>query len=273
METTGLKRNPIDKFYTKESVVDTCVDLVKQYLTISFEDDLIVEPSAGNGSFIKGIKTLAKNRAFYDIEPAHDEIVKQDYLELILQTKVAAGKIHVIGNPPFGRQSSTAIKFIKRSCQFCDSVSFILPRSFKKDSLKRSFPLNFHLAVEVELPEKSFIIDGREHGVDTVFQIWVKREHKREVVKTLEPTNFVFVGKDENPDISFRRVGVYAGKIDKDADKSTQSHYFIKFTNDKTADENIELLKNIQFNHNNTVGPRSISKQELIKAFNLNLNL
>jgi chemotaxis methyl-accepting protein methylase len=131
--------------------------------------------------------------------------------------------------------------------------------------------LNFHLAVEVELPEKSFIIDGREHGVDTVFQIWVKRDNKREVAKTLEPTKFVFVGKDENPDISFRRVGVYAGKIDKDVDKSTQSHYFIKFTNDKTADENIELLKNIQFNHNNTVGPRSISKQELIKAFNFNL--
>jgi hypothetical protein len=44
--------------------------------------------------------------------------------------------IHIIGNPPFGRQSSTAIKFIKKSCLFCNSLSFILPKSFKKDSLK-----------------------------------------------------------------------------------------------------------------------------------------
>ena len=30
----------------------------------------------------------------------------------------------------------------------------------------------------------------------------------------------------------------------------------------------IKLLKNIKFNTNNTVGPKSISKQELIKEFN-----
>ena len=51
-------------------------------------------------------------------------------------------KIHIIGNPPFGRQSSLAIKFIKKSAEFCDSISFILPKSFKKDSLKKHFPLN-----------------------------------------------------------------------------------------------------------------------------------
>ena len=51
-------------------------------------------------------------------------------------------------------------------------------------------------------------------------------------------------------------------------DKSFQSHYFIKFTNDKTIDENIRNLKSIKFNFNNTVGPKSISKPELINEFN-----
>ena len=37
-------------------------------------------------------------------------------------------KIHIIGNPPFGRQSSLAIKFIKKSVEYCDSISFILPK-------------------------------------------------------------------------------------------------------------------------------------------------
>jgi hypothetical protein len=31
----------------------------------------------------------------------------------------------------------------------------------------------------------------------------------------------------------------------------------------------LELLKPLEFNHNNTVGPKSISKQELILQFNL----
>lgn len=48
--------------------------------------------------------------------------------------------------------------------------------------------------------------------------------------------------------------------------KSFQSHYFITFTNNKIIDENIEKL--IKFNFDNTVGPKSISKQELIEEFN-----
>jgi len=281
-KTIGLKRNTIDKFYTKDSTVELCLAMVKKHVSISPIHDLIIEPSAGNGPFINKLKTLSKNCIFYDLEPEHDEIIKQDYLELplnLLNTETKASfykitefqKIHVIGNPPFGRQSSLAIKFIKKSCDFCDTISFILPKSFKKDSLKRVFPPLFHLIFEMDLPEKSFMVNGLEHNVDTVFQIWEKKDSCREIVELLEPVNFVFTKQTENPDISFRRVGVNAGKIDKTpvTDKSEQSHYFIKFTNNKTIDENIELLKHTHFDHNNTVGPKSISKQELIHQFNL----
>ena len=51
-------------------------------------------------------------------------------------------------------------------------------------------------------------------------------------------------------------------------DKSPQSHYFIKFTNNKSLNYNLNKLKDIKFDNNNTVGPKSISKQELILEFN-----
>jgi len=275
-QTKGLNRNTIDKYYTKDNIVEMCLNFVKKYIEI-ISDDLIIEPSAGNGSFISGIKSLSNNFRFYDLEPDNNKIIKQDYLLLDYSNiKETFNKIHIIGNPPFGRQSSSAIKFIKKSCEFCDSISFILPKSFKKDSLKKSFPLNFHLIFEIDLPEKSFLVDGEEYNVPCIFQIWQKKTSNRIVNKKLEPVNFMFVEKIENPDISFRRVGVNAGTIDtKINEKSIQSHYFIKFTNNKSINDNIELLKQIQFNHNNTVGPRSISKQELIKEFNkyiLNIN-
>jgi len=265
----GLNRNTIDKYYTKNDIVELCLNFVKKYIQINI-DDLIIEPSAGNGSFITGIKSLTSNFKFYDLEPDNDEIIKQDYLlydySIIKET---FSKIHIIGNPPFGRQSSLAIKFIKKSCEFCDSISFILPKSFKKDSLKNKIPLNFHLIFEFDLPENSFLVNNVEHNVETVFQIWEKKDALRTIIKNEEPLNFVFIKKNENPDISFRRVGVNAGIIDVNIDnKSIQSHYFIKFTNNKSVNDNIDLLKVIQFNHNNTVGPRSISKQELIKEFN-----
>lgn len=277
-QTKGLKRNTIDKYYTKDTIVDSCLNSIKNYININ-SDDLIIEPSAGNGSFITGIKSLSNNFIFYDLEPENKEIIKQDYLLFDYEELTNKfNKIHIIGNPPFGRQSSLAIKFIKKSCEFCDSISFILPKSFKKDSLKKKFSLNFHLVFENDLPDKSFLVDGIEHDVPCVFQIWQKKDTKRLVNKKLEPINFKFVEKPENldnveeskkPDISFRRVGVNAGTIDVNInEKSIQSHYFIKFTNNKSVNENIERLYNITYDFNNTVGPRSISKQELIFKFN-----
>ena len=101
-----------------------------------------------------------------------------------------------------------------------------------------------------------------------------KMVDNRPVVEKLEPLHFIFVNKSDNPDISFRRVGVNAGVIDKNVEeKSIQSHYFIKFINDKTVDENILLLSHMTFDFNNTVGPKSISRQELIYKFNLHLKI
>ena len=48
---------------------------------IDKNNDLIIEPSAGNGSFIENIKTLSINYKFYDLKPEHDEVNKQDFLE------------------------------------------------------------------------------------------------------------------------------------------------------------------------------------------------
>ena len=56
--SVGLKRDTIDKYYTKQSVVELCIDYVKQYINIDSKNDLIIEPSAGNGAFILGIKSL-----------------------------------------------------------------------------------------------------------------------------------------------------------------------------------------------------------------------
>jgi predicted RNA methylase len=267
-QITGLKRNTIDKYYTKNEIVELCLNNVKTHIPIDKETDLIIEPSAGNGSFITGIKQLSSHFIFCDIEPEHNEIIKQDYLMLDHNNfKGKFSNIHIIGNPPFGRQSSFAIQFIKKSCDFCNSLSFILPKSFKKDSLKKHFPSSFHLIFESDLPDKSFLVDGVEHNVPCVFQIWQKKMFDRVVTEKIKPKYFEFVQKTDNPDISFRRVGVYAGKIDKNIDKSVQSHYFIKFTNNKTIDENITELTKIKYDFNNTVGPKSISKQELIKEF------
>lgn len=268
-QSKGLTRDTLDKYYTSLVVVQKCMKEVMDLLDINTSDDLCIEPSAGNGAFISSLKKVFKNSHFYDIEPEHPEVTQQDYLSLIYDFKVFR-KVHVIGNPPFGRQSSIAIKFIKKSCEFADSVSFILPRSFKKESMKKHFPCNFHLIYECDIPDDSFLVDGKTHNVPCVFQIWEYREEMRIIAEKLTPNGYAFVKQNEDPDISFRRVGGRAGELSYDTQsKSHQSHYFIKFENG-ISEKILKKLEAIDYPcKNNTVGARSISKQELIKEFNV----
>jgi len=143
-----------------------------------------------------------------------------------------------------------------------------------KESMKYKVPLNFHLVSEIELQNDAFYVNGDSYSVPCIFQIWVKKNILREKPKKLKPNGYRFVKKQDPHDVAFRRVGVYAGKIYKETiDKSIQSHYFIKFDG-KLTDELYNKLSNVKFmDGSKTVGPKSISKQELIKVYNPMINL
>lgn len=46
------------------------------------KNDIIIEPSAGNGAFIREIKSISRNFKFYDLIPEHIDIVQQDFLTI-----------------------------------------------------------------------------------------------------------------------------------------------------------------------------------------------
>ena len=247
------RKSRFDKFYTSNLIVDECLS----YIDID-KFKTVVEPSAGKGSFSNRIEGCIS----YDICPEHDSITNQDYL--LLDDSVISSFQHpilVIGNPPFGNQSSLAMAFIKKSV-YADAIAFILPKSFKKESLQRRVPDHFHLSKSFDLPDNSFLLEGKVYDVPCVFQIWEKRDYKRVPEVKLPSLTFMFVKKTEHPDISIRRVGVNAGRLFRDADRSTQSHYFIQ-TDD--VDDFIKRWDDIAWKHNNTAGCNSLSKQEIIK--------
>lgn len=269
---TGLKRDTIDKFYTKPAISQECIDIVYRYFELS--NSIVIEPSAGDGSFSN---ILSKNKEFelrsYDLSPQNENITKIDFLSDEMENilKEFNKAIHFIGNPPFGRQSTLAKKFIKRCCKYGDSISFILPKSFKKTSMNNSFNKYFHLEISRDLKENSFLIDGEEVNVPCVFQIWIKKETPREFEEKYIPINFKYVKINENPDFAIRRVGVYAGAIfSKNLDKkSFQSHNFIKINNNIDKSKFIKLYNQVEYvNKNDTVGPKSISKNSITKEIN-----
>jgi len=175
----------LDKFYTKKAIVERCVSV------LDFDKyEVIVEPSAGSGAFLE---YLPKNKTVaLDIEPDISSIIKMDFLDTRPPLNY---KYLVIGNPPFGKNSSLAKKFFNHAATFADTIAFVLPRTFRKVATVNQLNLNFHKVHDELLPLESFECpDGTPYSVPCVFQIWKKRSTLREKINLpLEHPDFFFL--------------------------------------------------------------------------------
>lgn len=254
----------LQKFYTKPEIARECCSRVQRHIKIDRNNDTIIEPSAGSGAFIPYINKLCNNTIFMDIKPEHLDVQKQNYLTYIPSQY---SNIHIIGNPPFGFKASTAIKFIKKSVQFCNSMSFILPLSFAKQSMQHSVPLQFHLIHSWILPENSFMHYGKEMHIPCVFQIWMRKNRLRKQQQSIQPIGYRFVKDPLQADAAIRRVGSKAGSVYTETlhKRNTNSHYFIKLREKK----DISLIHDINIpNKHYVTGPCSISKKDMIRQLN-----
>lgn len=253
-------KSKLDKFYTKEEVSKYLISKIDLSLY-----ELIIEPSCGNGSFYNNIEH--SNKIGIDIEPEIENVLKMDFFDFKYNSSISRDKILIIGNPPFGKQGSLAMDFINHSSLYSDTIAFILPLSFVKISVKNRIPNYYHLEYEEILPENSFLLNNGDYDVKCVFQIWKRKDHKRIKIKSDKEIGFKYVKEDENPDLSIRRVGVYAGKCFYELNKSSSSHYFIKIDDKSKVVKVFKFLNNYKW-EDYTVGPRSISKYELNKVIN-----
>lgn len=262
-----FRENLHDKFYTHPDTASHCIQRILAYYPHYLIDATWVEPSAGNGAFL-GVIPKSVSVIGMDIEPEEKGIAQQDYLKWM---PIPSSKPYLVfGNPPFGRQSSMAKAFIRKSCSFASVIAFILPKSFTKPSMYQVFDEFFHLIHTEELSVNSFLVNDTPYDVPCVFQIWEKKEEPREKEEKTEPIGFSYVKGTEPYDFACRRVGVYAGRCYPPTEKgySIQSHYFIKLL--KTPSNRSAIIKRMNCHTfpSNTVGPRSLSKPEINRVLN-----
>ena len=272
--TTGLRRSGNEKFYTRDVIAKECVTDLARIVQIDPDTDLLLEPSAGSGSFIPYLEPLANCLIALDIEPDSRDILRQDFLtwdgtQIVLPQ---GGKMITVGNPPFGRQSSVALKFIKHAAKFSKYIAFILPKSFMKQSMQEKVPLGLHLVHQRELDMNAFTINDQPHFVPCVFQIWERREHAPRIrTPPPQPNLFAFANQQSPHHFAVRRVGVNAGTITPypaSQQCNTQTHYFIHLFQTTNISRTISNLQNCQFLESaNTVGIKSISKREIVGEY------
>lgn len=260
-----------DKFYTIPSVSKHCIDTVGKKIKWS-QWDLVVEPSAGNGSFLKQIPT--QNKIGIDILPEDENITKCDFFDY-KPPKVK--KILVIGNPPFGKVSSLAVKFFNHSATFAAMIAFIVPRTFRRTSVQNKLDMSFHIVHDEDIPPRSF---EPHMNAKCCFQIWIKKRSKRSIQKlktTHEDWEFLKFGpKDSNnqptppegADFALRAYGGKCGEIVTEnlSQLRPKSWHWIKSKIDKN--ELIKRFNDLDYSvSNETARQNSIGRGDLVKLY------
>jgi hypothetical protein len=252
-----------DKFYTKDAIAEKYYSIFIEHMkkeNIYF--DIILEPSAGNGSFFKLLPI--DKRLGIDILPEFDGIIKGDFLNFVPSSNK---KYIVIGNPPFGRVSSLAVKFFNKSALFSQAIGFIVPRTFKRNSIKNRLNNYFHLIYEENIPNNSFYPSMQ---AKCVFQIWIKKDYVRNKIELNDSTtDFSFCSNSIEADFALRAYGSNCGQIVKDnlSELAIRSWHFIKCNINSTIV--IEKLKKLDYSiSKDTVRQDSIGRKELVDLYN-----
>lgn len=282
-----MKDQRLDQFYTNDDVVQQCLELVALE-----EYDVIVEPSAGSGAFYMHLPI--DKRVGVDLDPAYDGVIEQDYFKFVeiagacQMLPVKDKNYLVVGNPPFGKNSSLARKFFNASARFADTIAFVLPRTFRKPSTVNQLNEYFHLSKEIRLPKNSFHLpNGKAHDVPCVFQVWERYTRARPriaTVTTCKDFEFVEISKQKDgtpteaaketqrrrATVCVRRVGAGAGDLYNDyrtVARDWKSHYYIKTDRPTVKKILSQIVWDDKSGKYDTAGNPSISKNDLIRNY------
>lgn len=254
-----MKRPRLDQFFTNDNIVDFCLSKVN----IS-SYDVVIEPSAGSGSFYYKIDHNFK--IAIDLDPKFPETIHCDFLKYGEYDPFSNENILVIGNPPFGKNSSLAVKFFNHASSFANTIAFVLPRTFRKPSIQNRLNEYFHLDFEEILPKNSFHTpDKKICNVPCVWQIWNKKNKIREkIIKITTHKDFEFVER-KDADFLIQRVGGGVGYITKD-----MNHKEPAFYNIKGSDKVYNIFKKIDWEKSSkydTAGNPSLSKGDIVEMY------
>jgi predicted RNA methylase len=267
----GKRAANLDQYFTSPDLVDQCMAVLESSMSLN-DFDLIVEPSAGSGRFLNHLPS--ETLIALDVAPRDPRVREADFLTFEPEQ---AGKILVVGNPPFGRRGALAIRFLNHAMEFADTVAMILPRSFNKFTFSNRVNQKFALKESVNL-SGFFDFDGQEVPVKTVFQIWRKSEKLRPLI-TPDTSHPDFLMRhahlsriDETErqeliafaDLALPQVGSRFVPVDPPT-VSRGSYWFIRL-NSSASREAFERL-DFSFLAGTNTAHTSVSKADIVRAY------
>lgn len=258
--------NSLDKFYTNRDTAGYLIDLTVDKLG-TINGYTILEPSAGNGSFSDLLFDRFDSVIAIDIMPDAVGITEMDFFDFVPDPDK---RYVVLGNPPFGRVSSLAYKFVDHAMTFADYVCMLLPRTFKRYSIIKKVNRKFHLLYQEDVPVGVFT--PKTMSAKTVYQVWERRQYDREIPALMDTTDdFEILHLDDrmSADFAVRAYGGNCGSISTDiGNLAPRSWHFIKAKRVEPNDL-VNRIRALDFRFaSDTVRQDSVGARELINEYN-----
>ena len=169
----------------------------------------------------------------------------------------------IVGNPPYGKNASLAVKFVNKSVELSDSIHYVLPRTFRKPSILNRIDSHLHLVGDELVGDEMF-----GGTILTCAQKWERRDECRGRIPTVTThPDFKFVTVDK-ANLFVGGVGAAAGGVKESGfDHYNTRHYFLQVT-DTVRERLIEIQDELRrLARAATVGTPSLSKHELISTY------
>lgn len=160
-----------DAYFTHPDDVKWCLDQLRRIYGL--EGKTALEPAAGSNVFPKAAPELTwtTNELYPEFSDGEEHDFHIDFL------KGDRGSLgwhdFVIGNPPYGRASAMARKFVIESLEHSNVVAMVLPKALRRHSTwDKYFPDDCKVVFEEPLPNSTFNLpDGQIKEVGTFFLI------------------------------------------------------------------------------------------------------
>lgn len=184
-----VRATELDQLFTTDEVARYLLGFViRRY---GSHPHLFIEPSASLGAFLKH---MPASKIGIELDCKIPGLLAADFLTVSVQCDRS---ILVVGNPPFGKNSSLAVRFFNRAARMADVIAFVLPRTFRKTSVQNRLNRNFHLVEEVDVPAFAFTFRSKRCDVPCTFQIWERRQGARKLHELqMSHPNFEFTDRD-----------------------------------------------------------------------------
>ena len=245
-------REPPDRFFTRPDGVRKALSVLAEVCGPELRDaKAVIEPSAGSGAFLAALAEAAPCAEIlaYDLAPMPTpqglaQVTKLDFLKG--GKKVAddlAGRAAIVaGNPPYGRNSALAVRFINACAALphVDVVGFILPLAFTKASVQRRVRrFVLERSVDLNASECTFNDHSRSAGAERVvpscFQVW-RRGVPPPTPEPPTPRGWTYVKNTAAHRLQVIRAGGQAGRAFVAGERhAAVANYFLTFGDDLDA--------------------------------------